>query len=125
MNLLLDTHVVLWMLAGNKALKAQARRTIEAAEAVYVSTITPWEVTIKVTLGKLDVDLERFDAELARMAFEPLPITWAHACALRRLPHLHGDPFDRMLVAQSVAEAMHFLTADAKLAAYSRLVLVV
>ena len=118
MKLLLDTQIVLWLLADNRALKAQARRTIEAADAVYVSSITPWEVAIKVGLGKLDVDLERFDAELTRMAFEPLAITWAHTRALRRLPRLHGDPFDRMLVAQAISESMQLLTSDAALAHY-------
>ena len=125
MNLLLDTHVVLWLLAGDKTLRIPARRVIEAADTVFVSSITPWEVTIKVGLGKLDVDLGRFDAELARMAFVPLPVTWAHARALRHLPRLQGDPFDRMLVAQTVAENMPLLTADAALAAYSPLVTVV
>jgi PIN domain nuclease of toxin-antitoxin system len=125
MNLLLDTHVVLWLLAGDKALKARARRTIEAATTVYVSSITPWEVTLKVALGKLDVDLDRFDAEMARMAFAPLPITWAHTRALRRLPRLHGDPFDRMLIAQAISEPMQLLTRDAALAAYGPQVQVV
>ena len=125
MSLLLDTHVVLWMMAGDKALKAQARRTIEAADAVYVSSITPWEVAIKVALGKLDLDLERFDDELARMAFVPLPITWVHTRALRRLPKLHVDPFDRMLIAQAISEPMHLLTSDAALVAYGPHVTVV
>lgn len=125
MSLLLDTHVVLWLMAGDKALKAQARRTIEAADAVYVSSITPWEVAIKVALGKLELDLDRFDDELARMAFVPLPVTWAHTRALRRLPRLHGDPFDRMLIAQAISEPMHLLTSDAALAAYGPHVTVV
>lgn len=125
MSLLLDTHVVLWILAGDRALKAQARRTIEAADAVYVSSITPWEVAIKVALGKLDVDLERFDAELTRMAFEPLAVTWAHTRALRRLPRLHGDPFDRMLVAQAISERMQLLTGDTALASYGATVTLV
>jgi PIN domain nuclease of toxin-antitoxin system len=125
MNLLLDTHVVLRLLAGDKALKAQARRTIEAATTVYVSSITPWEVTIKAALGKLDVDLDRFDAEMAHMALTPLPITWAHTRALRRLPRLHGDPFDRMLIAQAISEPMQLLTSDAALAAYGPQVTVV
>ena len=125
MSLLLDTHVVLWLMAGDKALMARARRTIEAADAVYVSSITPWEVAIKVALGKLDLDLERFDDELARMACVPLPITWRHTRALRRLPRLHGDPFDRLLIAQAISGPLHLLTSDAALAAFGPHVAVV
>jgi PIN domain nuclease of toxin-antitoxin system len=124
-NLLLHTHVVLWVMSADRSLKAAARRMIDAADVLNVSSVTPWEVAMKAGLGKLAVDLERFDAELARLAFEPMPITWSYVRALRQLPRLHGDRFDRMLIAQSIAEQVHFLAADAALAACSPLVKVV
>ena len=124
-KVLLDTHVLLWIMQDARELKRDARKLIESAEAVYVSSVSLWEVSIKAALGKLKVDLDRFDARLAEIGFLALPVTWAHARQMRRLPTLHSDPFDRMLVAQAVSEPLHLLTHDAALAAYSDFVTVV
>ncbi len=124
MRLLLDTHIVLWVMQGASQLSPQARRLIDGADQVYVSSVSLWEVSIKAGLGKLKVDMDLLDMRLRETAMLQLPMTWDHAAALRRLPRLHGDPFDRMLVAQAVSEPMHLLTHDATLARYSPLVTV-
>ena len=118
MKLLLDTHILVWVLQDAKTLKPKTRRLIDAADSVHVSSVVLWEVAIKVALGKLKIDLDRLDTMLLTMAFEPLPISWQHARALRSLPPLHRDPFDRMLIAQAISEPLHLLTSDAALAAY-------
>lgn len=110
---------------GAPQLSKSARKLIEAAQEVHVSSVSMWEASIKVKLGKLKVDMDLLEDALAQTTFLALPVTWAHARSLRSLPALHGDPFDRMLVAQAISEPMHLLTHDAKLAAYSPLVTVV
>ena len=125
MKLLLDTHILLWVMQIARALEREARRLIEAAEEVHVSSVSLWEVSLKVGLGKLKVDLDRFDDRLEQIGFLALPVNWAHARQVRRLPPLHSDPFDRMLVAQAISEPLHLLTHDRLLAPYSDLVTVV
>ena len=125
MKLLLDTHIVLWVLRDARELKAGARSMIGQAEAVFVSAASWWEVSIKAAAGKLPVEPERLQAQALAAGFEPLPVTWTHALAVHGLPALHRDPFDRMLVAQAISEPLHLLTHDAALAAYSDLVTVV
>ena len=125
MKLLLDTHIVLWLLRDARELKAGARLMIGHAEAVFVSAASWWEVAIKVAAGKLPVEPERLQAQALAAGLEPLPVTWTHALAVHGLPPLHRDPFDRMLVAQAISEPLHLLTHDAALAAYSDLVTVV
>ena len=125
MRLLLDTHIVLWVLRDARELKAGARSMIGHAEAVFVSAASWWEVSIKAAAGKLPVEPERLQAQALAAGFEPLPVTWTHALAVHGLPPLHRDPFDRMLIAQAISEPLHLLTHDAALAAYSDLVTVV
>ncbi|HEV2199950.1 MAG TPA: type II toxin-antitoxin system VapC family toxin [Bryobacteraceae bacterium] len=117
MNLLLDTHVLLWWLAASKNLSREARQAVLAGERVFVSAATVWEISIKVARGKLRVqgDLEE---HLRINRFHPLPVTVAHALAAGALPRHHGDPFDRMLVAQAVIESLTLVTADKRQAAY-------
>lgn len=125
MRLLLDTHIVLWVMQGASQLGPQARRLIDGADQVYVSSVSIWEASIKTGLGKLKVDMDLLDRRLRDTAMLQLAMTWDHAVALRGLPRLHGDPFDRMLVAQAISEPMRFLTHDATLARYTPLVTVV
>jgi PIN domain nuclease of toxin-antitoxin system len=125
MRLLLDTHVLLWVMADDPALSATARATISRAELVYASAVSLWEVGIKAGLGKLKIDQDRLLEQLHAAGFEPLPVTWEHAAAMRHLPDLHRDPFDRMLVAQAMSEPLRLLTADKVLAGYSELVMMV
>ena len=125
MRLLLDTQIALWLMRDAVELGVAARQTIQAADEVFVSSVSIWEVTIKAGLGKLPVDPSRFESQLLLAGVQPLPVTWTHAITLRDLPALHRDPFDRMLVAQALSEPLHLLTHDATLKPYSELVIVV
>jgi PIN domain nuclease of toxin-antitoxin system len=117
LTLLLDTQVLLWWLAGGERLSKKSRDAISLAEAVFVSAASAWEIGIKVGIGKLGFrgDLER---QVAINNFLGLPVTLAHAAAAGKLPRLHDDPFDRMLVAQAGLESLTLLTSDKQLAAY-------
>lgn len=123
MRVLLDTHVFLWAVAGHSALKPAARRTIEAADRVYVSAASIWEVAIKARLGKIQADPLALIAAIDESGFAELPVTAAHAAAVADLPPHHQDPFDRLLIAQALAEPLKLLTADALLSRYSALVI--
>jgi PIN domain nuclease of toxin-antitoxin system len=116
-RLLLDTHVVLWWTHGGARIKVDARRALERAEEIYVSAASEWEVAIKVACGKLTVPGLLIDA-VSASGFSPLPIDFAHAAAVRALPRLHSDPFDRILIAQAQVEALHLVSHDPVLATY-------
>jgi PIN domain nuclease of toxin-antitoxin system len=117
LNLLLDTHVLLWWLAASERLSRKARQAIVESDQTYVSAASIWEISIKVARGRLLVhgDLE---THLATNHFVALPVTVAHAIAAGRLPRHHGDPLDRMLIAQASIESLTLLTADERQAAY-------
>lgn len=117
MNLLLDTHVLLWWLADDPALPPPIRQAISTEELVVVSAAVAWEIAIKRALGKLKAPDDLTEA-VADAGFAPLPITLAHAHAAGGLPRHHDDPFDRMLVAQARYEDLVLVTADRRLAAY-------
>ena len=125
MRLLLDTHIFLWSVAGNPLLKAATRRFIESADEVFVSAASLWEIAIKARLGKIEADADELVAAITQSGFVELPVRAAHAAGVSRLEMHHNDPFDRLLVAQAVAEPMKLLTADAVLARYSELVVLV
>ncbi len=125
MKVLLDTHIAIWLMRDAAELSAAARREIAAASDVFVSSASIWEATIKAGIGKLPVDPARLQSQLLLAGVQPLPVTWAHAVALRALPMHHRDPFDRMLIAQAMSEPLHLLTHDAALRAYSDLVIAV
>jgi PIN domain nuclease of toxin-antitoxin system len=111
MRLLLDTHALLWWLA-DESLSARTREAIaDPANLVAVSAASAWEISIKKALGKLAApdDLEH---QLEAGGFEPLPISVAHAVAAGHLPRHHEDPFDRMLIAQALAEGLTIVTRD-------------
>lgn len=128
MRLLLDTHLLLWWQGMRDKVPATARDMIEGpVEAVYASRASLWEVAIKAGLGKLRVDLPRFRARLDEDGFSMLPIEDAHILTLSGLPNFpdHKDPFDRLLVAQSLSEPLILLTVDPKLGRYGPTVRVV
>jgi PIN domain nuclease of toxin-antitoxin system len=123
MRLLLDTHIFLWSVRGDPKLGDAARRLIRDADDVFVSSASIWEIAIKVSLGKLGADVEMLSASVEKSGFSELAIRSAHAIQVRNLPFHHRDPFDRMLVAQTMLESLHLLTADRKLKKYSSLVI--
>lgn len=118
MNLLLDTHVLLWWLDDNPILSSDARNTIASGESdVFVSAATAWEIAIKKALGKLVVP-DDLEAAIVASGFQELPITVAHATAAGALPPHHTDPFDRMLIAQAQLENLTLVTHDERFVAY-------
>jgi PIN domain nuclease of toxin-antitoxin system len=125
MRLLLDTHVYLWWLQDHPSLSKEARTKIVSATDVYISSASIWEASIKAGTGKLDVDVDQLVVEIANSGFRELPISAKHAAAVRRLPDIHRDPFDRILVAQALCEPLRLITNDSVLTNYSELVEIV
>ena len=118
MNLLLDTHTVIWALADHPTLSAEARKVITCGKnLVFVSAASAWEIAIKKRLGKLKAP-DNYLAELLAHRFTPLYITSAHALAVEHLPDLHRDPFDRILIAQAKLEKLTLVTRDAQIPRY-------
>jgi PIN domain nuclease of toxin-antitoxin system len=117
MTLLLDTHIVLWAIAGDAALGEDFLDRLRHDPDICLSPVSLWEIAIKQSTGKLagPPDL----AERVRdMGFRELPVTHVHAIAAGRLPLHHRDPFDRMLVAQAVTEGLTLVSRDASVALY-------
>jgi len=121
-RILLDTHIFLWLVDDNPRLTSQARILIKNAEKVFISSATIWEIAIKVRLGKLKADLDGLIEEMQKNGFEELPVYARHAKGVAKLPLHHGDPFDRLLVAQAKTELLRVVTSDPGLAPYSDLV---
>lgn len=122
MRLLLDTHVYLWCADNNHPHMKKIQNTINSAEKVFVSSASIWEITIKSTLQKIDVDIKKLVETIKLSGFTELPITVAHAATVKELPSHHKDPFDRLLIAQAICEPLIFLTADKLLKNYSDVV---
>ncbi len=119
MNLLLDTHALLWWLDDHPSLSEGARSAIaDGSNPVFVSAVVVWEIRIKQGLGKLKLP-RGFREVLDSQPFEDLPITTEHAHRVARLPLHHRDPFDRMLVAQAMTERLTIVTRDPNIARYS------
>lgn len=121
MRLLLDTHVLLWAAGVPERLRPGARALIEDPENdLHFSVASLWEVAIKSGLGRDDfsVDPRLLRRALLEHGYTELEITGAHVVAVDLLPPIHGDPFDRLLVAQAQIEAMTLLTADKTVGRY-------
>lgn len=121
MKLLLDTHLLLWAAGEPKKLSAKARRLIaDEHNELMFSAASLWEVAIKRALGRADfqVDSRLLRRGLIDNGYVELPVFSAHAVAVETLPPIHKDPFDRLLVAQSLVEGIALLTSDATVAQY-------
>lgn len=122
MNLLLDTAPLVWLLMGAPRLSPRVGELVaDPSNNVYASAASAWEMAIKAGLGKLSVpgDIGSWlPRELAAMQVTQLPITLAHAAAVEYLPRHHGDPFDRLLIAQAITEGLAIATADRKFQRY-------
>jgi PIN domain nuclease of toxin-antitoxin system len=120
-RVLLDTHVVLWAVQSETALSAAARQAIAGAEEIVVSVVSPWELIIKAALGRITLHrtVEDLVAEVEReFGATPLPVKLAHVLAVATLPLHHGDPFDRLLIAQARVEGLTLVTRDQHFRAY-------
>ncbi len=121
MRLLLDTHLLLWTVGPDERLSSQARRLIGDLEnELLFSVASVWEVTIKYGRARDDfqVDPRLLRRALLDNGYRELAVTGEHAVAVANLPPLHRDPFDRILVAQSVVEGITLLTSDPRVAQY-------
>lgn len=117
MRLLLDTHVVLWQLSGERELSDQAVAAIAEADDLLVSVVSFAEIGIKASVGKLSVpgDIEK---RIARAGVRTLGLSPTHGLAVSQLPVHHRDPFDRLIIAQAKIERLSVVTADARFQAY-------
>lgn len=128
MRVLVDTHILLWWLTDDPRLTSQARKLLETGKAqLWVSTVTAWELAIKLALGKLTLHISLADLYrvLRGMGFRILTVRWSHAAAVQTLSPHHSDPFDRLLVAQAQMHNLAILTHDRSLSAYPVPVLLV
>lgn len=119
MNILLDTHVLIWALENNPTLSKASRKNITFAKnMVFVSSVSVWEIAIKMSLGKLDAP-DNLLEEIQLHRFTPLAINYNHAELAGKLPPLHKDPFDRMLIAQALTEKLTLVTRDEQICRYA------
>jgi PIN domain nuclease of toxin-antitoxin system len=123
MRLLLDTQIVYWLFYEPRKVPAVARRLIADADEVLISAVAVWEIAIKVRIGKMNADPEELAQLLDAAGFTELPVIARHAVQVANLPMHHGDPFDRLLVAQAVYEQLNLVTTDANLKQYTELVI--
>jgi PIN domain nuclease of toxin-antitoxin system len=119
-SLLIDTHTLIWWAAGSKSLSRKVRRLMEDDRTgVFVSAATAWEIATKVRLRRLQwTSLQSVEAYCVGQGFELLPVTFAHGERAGGWPQSHGDPFDRMLAAQSDIEGLPIATNDPQIAAF-------
>ncbi len=127
MRILLDTHILLWSLADSKELSKKARKTINESDNVFVSVASLWEIAIKSSLGKLEtgVEADELNQIIIDSGFEILTINPDHISPIHSLPLHHRDPFDRLLIAQSIVEPLRFITHDQQLASYGNSIVLV
>ena len=121
MRLLLDTHLLIWAVSQPERLSAKGLALMsDTGNELFFSVASLWEIAIKASHKRADfmVDVPELHGELLRNAYQELPVLAAHTFAVAHLPHLHKDPFDRLLLAQAMRENLTLLTADETLATY-------
>jgi PIN domain nuclease of toxin-antitoxin system len=119
LRLLLDTHVLIWAMQQPDRLSPNARVALaDRQNEILVSAASMWEIAIKVASGRLSFPLADIDSMLAEMGFGVVVVAPKHAVELLALPRLHGDPFDRMLIAQARCEGLTLVTDDAVIRRY-------
>jgi PIN domain nuclease of toxin-antitoxin system len=124
LKLLLDSHLLLWWPINSSRLGKQARELIMAGDSdLYMSAASWWELGLKHALGKLDIDPRAARRSLEQRGVTAISVTIEHIEAAARLPLIQRDPFDHMLVAQSLSEGLLLLTRDKRLAEYGPSVL--
>lgn len=120
MKYLFDTHIFLWAFGEDPRLSAEARYLLgEYDKELYFSAVSPWEIAVKAhTKRALPITAGEFRSRLLECGFRELPILSTHAELVETLPYYHADPFDRMLVAQAIAEGCILVTHDDNIAKY-------
>jgi PIN domain nuclease of toxin-antitoxin system len=122
MRYLLDTHAFLWFVLDDKRISTEAKSIIaDSKNTIYFSAASAWEMAIKTKLARLKIigDIEPFIIEqLSTNSFVPLSITISHALYTERLPQIHKDPFDRIIIAQSKLEDLPLISKDKKVRKY-------
>lgn len=124
MKILLDTHILLWWAAGDKRLSKTAGKIIEKYDnLILISTASFWEIAIKKSVGRLEIDLEELHTTCIEAGFSQLSIDIEHTVQLPNIPLFHNDPFDRILIAQCLTNGLHLLSQDAQLCSYGSIVI--
>ena len=124
MEYLLDTHSFLWFINGDEQLSEKAKTAIQDPDATkYVSIVSFWEIAIKISLGKIKLDMAYQDLRqhVSVNGFEMLPITFEHTIELTRLDFHHRDPFDRIIIAQALIEKFVLISKDSNFDKYYNL----
>ena len=122
---LLDTHILLWLLMERDRVSASMRETLaEQSNTLFASVVTAWELEVKRAIGKLSIP-DDLPSLLQENNVQPLSVEFEHVDALRELPLHHRDPFDRMLLAQALAEGLTLVTNDRMLKRYNVPILIV
>ena len=125
MKILFDTNILIWSLSSPELLSEKAKKYIQDSSMLYVSAASLWEMSIKTSIGKLELNLSELKKQLTVLGVNELMISWEHALLTETLPWHHKDPFDRLLIAQAMSEPLILLTNDKLLAQYTTLVKVV
>jgi len=122
MRVLLDTCTFLWIISSSSKLSATARETfLDPSNEVFLSAASTWEIAIKAALGRLPLPgpaWQFIPAQRSAHAIAPLPIDEESTLQIEKIPHLHSDPFDRILVCQSIVHGLTILTPDARIGQY-------
>lgn len=121
MKILLDTHILIWLIGASDRLPSTARETIEDVDnELFFSAASLWELSIKQSTGRARLELppELLHRQLLDSGFHEVPVTATHGLAVCGLEPIHKDPFDRILIAQALSEGMLLLTSDETIARY-------
>ena len=118
MKYLLDTHIIIWWLIDPKKITPKARNIIaDKKQEIFISSVSFWEIAVKQGLGRLTIPTDPIEI-LTREGFQLLPLTAHEALSVVDLPHIHADPFDRMLIMQSKLNDLVLITRDKKIMEY-------
>jgi PIN domain nuclease of toxin-antitoxin system len=119
LNLLLDTHILLWQLHDDPRFRERWREILEDTEReVFVSEVSLWEIAIKVRTGRLELKLSDVERAVDRLGYRWLPLARSHLRKLMTLPVIHRDPYDHLLLAQADSEGLLLLTQDEEMTRY-------
>jgi Uncharacterized protein conserved in bacteria len=123
MRILLDTNALLWALTNGPRIDPVRKLLLDDGNEIFVSAVSWWEIAIKTRIGKLEVSMPEIRIAAQASGFLELPLLGSHAEMLATIPRYHNDPFDHMLLAQTMAEPMRLITGDSILPQYTPLVI--